>query len=79
MSDQESSAPLPLERLGHTPGLSDLPAHTPGVHKGEQWVRMFGRERGRRKGHGRAARDSTSVNPRARNPIDPKMPQLPPA
>lgn len=69
-----------LGQLHHTPGLCDLPAHSSGVRKGEQWVRQFGRERGRNQKPGsRTSRDSTSVNPRARSPIDPKMPQLPPA
>jgi hypothetical protein len=27
----------------------------------------------------RTARDSTSINPKAREPIDPRMPHLPPA
>jgi hypothetical protein len=58
----------------------DLPAHTPGTPKGEEMVRRHGREPGRGdpKAH-RTARDSTSINPDAHGPIDPRMPQLPPA
>ena len=57
----------------------DLPAHTPGTPKGEEFVQREGREPGR--GHapvGRTARDATSINPEARDPIDPRMPHLPP-
>jgi hypothetical protein len=58
----------------------DLPAHTPGTPKGEERVLRKGREPGRedRKIH-RTARDATSINPAARAPIDPRMPQMPPA
>jgi hypothetical protein len=58
----------------------DLPAHTPGTPKGEERVQHKGREAGRRHGKfGRTARDSTSINPSAHDPIDPRMPHLPPA
>jgi hypothetical protein len=58
----------------------DLPAHTPGTPKGEERVRNKGREPGRENAKlGRTARDSTSVNPEAHDPIDPRMPHLPPA
>jgi hypothetical protein len=57
----------------------DLPAHTPGTPKGEERVRRVGREPGREDTKdGRSARDSTSINPEARRPIDPRMPNLPP-
>ncbi len=57
----------------------DLPAHTQGVPKGEELVLREGREPGRhtRPPH-RTARDATSINPEARRPIDPRMPQMPP-
>jgi hypothetical protein len=64
-----------------TPGLSDLPTHVPGTNKGEEMVYNYGREPGRsgKKGPGyRSARDSTSLNPEARDPIDPRMPNIPP-
>ncbi|HEY2154980.1 MAG TPA: hypothetical protein VGH33_05080 [Isosphaeraceae bacterium] len=54
-----------------------LPAHTPGTPRGEELVRIAGREPGREKGR-RTARDATSVNPEAREPIDPRMPEMPP-
>ena len=55
-------------------------SHTPGTPKGEERVIHEGREPGRQtKGPNRTARDSTSINPEARGPIDPRMPQMPPA
>lgn len=65
----------------HTPGVSDLPTHVPGTNKGEEMVLTHGREPGRasatRPGY-RSARDSTSLNPEKRDPIDPRMPSIPP-
>ena len=62
----------------HYESKSELPAHTPGTPKGEELVRRKGREAGR---HARAphrtARDSTSVA--STEPIDPRMPHMPPA
>ncbi len=58
----------------------DLPSHTPGTPRGEERVREKGREPGREHPRfGRTARDSTSINAKARGPIDPAMPQMPPA
>jgi hypothetical protein len=58
----------------------DLPAHTPGTPKGEERVQREGLEPGRHsQGPHRSARDSTSINAQAREPIDPRMPELPPA
>jgi len=38
-----------------------------------------GREPGREdRRAGRTARDATSINPQRRQPIDPRMPQMPP-
>lgn len=58
----------------------DTPSHTPGTAKGEERIAHHGREPGRdsRKG-GRTARDATSIQPEQREPIDPRMPHLPPA
>jgi hypothetical protein len=55
--------------------------HVPGTSKGEELVIRAGREPGREEDRRdyRSARDSTSINPRERNPIDPRMPNLPPA
>lgn len=56
---------------------SDVSAHTPGTHRGEDWVKDEV-EPGR-KGQTATARSSTSINPEAAGPIDPRMPNLPPA
>jgi hypothetical protein len=57
----------------------DISSHTPGTPKGEERVRAAGREPGREDlMHGRGARDATSIDPAAREPIDPRMPHLPP-
>ena len=59
---------------------AQLPAHTPGTPRGEELVRRHGREPGRERTNlGRTARDATSVNAAAREPIDRRMPHLPPA
>jgi hypothetical protein len=59
---------------------AELPAHTPGTPRGEELVRRYGREAGRQHPNlGRTARDATSINADARDPIDPRMPHLPPA
>jgi hypothetical protein len=58
---------------------AELPAHAPGTPKGEERVAREGREPGRKNDRlGRTARDSTSINAEAREPIDPRMPHLPP-
>jgi hypothetical protein len=56
------------------------PVHVPGTTRGEELAINKGREPGRRIGRKsyRSARDSTSVNPDQRNPIDPDMPNIPP-
>ena len=57
------------------------PVHIPGTNKGEELVRKLGREPGRAdspRGY-RSARDSTGLNADNRGPIDPRMPQMPPA
>jgi len=57
----------------------DAPSHTPGTAKGEERVQVYGREAGRNDdAPNRTARDSTSINARDREPIDPRMPQMPP-
>jgi hypothetical protein len=58
----------------------DLTSHTPGTPRGEERVQHKGREPGREnRRFGRTARDSTSINPKAHEPIDPAMPHMPPA
>lgn len=55
----------------------DAPAHTPGTHRGEEWARNQ-REPGR-ESETATARSSTGINAKNRDPIDPRMPHLPPA
>jgi hypothetical protein len=58
------------------------PVHVPGTNKGEEMVQRLGREPGRaEKGKNgyRSARDSTSINANAADPIDPRMRCMPPA
>ena len=57
---------------------SRMPSHTPGTTRGEEAVRKEGVEPGRETGT-RTARDATSINAKARDPIDPRMPHMPPA
>jgi hypothetical protein len=56
---------------------SSSPSHTPGTTRGEEAVEREGIEPGRRTGT-RTARDATSINAKARDPIDPRMPHMPP-
>jgi len=56
----------------------DICTHIPGTNKGEEWILKGKREPGRENSV-RTARDATSVNPKHREPIDPRMPQMPPA
>ena len=49
------------------------PAHQAGVRKGEEVSRNG------RNGNGRTSRDATSINSNKRAPIDPSMPEMPPA
>jgi hypothetical protein len=55
----------------------DSPSHQPGVHKGEEWSRKDV-EPGRAKSDP-GARNSTGINADKRRPIDPRMPNYPPA
>ncbi len=55
----------------------DITAHTPGTKRAEEWTYEGKKEPGR-EGQGRTARDATSVDPKSREPIDPRMPNLPP-
>lgn len=64
--------------MGHHTSKSTLPTHTPGTSRGEEMRSKKGPEPGR-EGKTRSARDSTSINPKSRAPIDPRMPHLPPA
>lgn len=63
--------------MAHQDTTPDKPSHTPGTHKGEEWVQSKA-EPGRA-GKTVTARSSTSINASKRNPIDPRMPHFPPA
>ncbi len=56
----------------------DISSHTPGTYKGEETKAREGPEPGREHGK-RTARDATSIRAGDREPIDPRMPNLPPA
>jgi hypothetical protein len=58
----------------------DLTAHTPGTPKGEERRQRQGPEPGREDPKvGRTARDAIGINARARKPIDPRLPEMPPS
>lgn len=57
---------------------STISSHTEGTNRGEEVVFHKGPEPGRETGT-RTARDSTSINPQACEPIDRRMPHMPPA
>jgi hypothetical protein len=66
--------------MANQPPRPDICSHTPGTPRGEERVRRHGREPGRQnKKTSRTARDATSINAEGREPIDPRMPHLPPA
>lgn len=56
----------------------DIDSHMQGTKRGEEWAYKGDKEPGR-EGQGRTSRDATSVNPKSRAPIDPRMPNLPPS
>jgi hypothetical protein len=62
--------------MPHT-AKSQVSSHTEGTSRGEEVVQKKGPEPGRETGT-RTARDSTSINAEARNPIDSRMPHMPP-
>jgi len=55
-----------------------IPSHSRGTKRGEEGVKVGGKEPGREKSIP-TARSATSINPRSRDPIDKKMPHLQPA
>ena len=52
---------------------AELPSHTPGTTKGEDRAKPVQQRRTR------MASDATGINPQDAGPIDPRMPQMPPA
>lgn len=65
-------------RVGPPDTRPDAPAHTPGVRMGNE-PGAFEREPGHTPDGRATARRSTGVNPASAEPIDPQMPNLPPA
>lgn len=65
---------MPIPYRGLKSGKS---THTAGTTRGEETVFKKGPEPGRERGT-RTARDATSINPKARDRIDPRMPHMPP-
>jgi hypothetical protein len=65
-------------RVGKPDVAPDAPSHVPGIKQGNAKGNYS-----KQKGHlpdGRATADrSTGINPRNEDPIDPRMPNLPPA
>jgi hypothetical protein len=73
--DNQVNNPTEQEDTG-----SDRASHDWGTNKGEETVSKHGKEPGREdEENPRTARDSTSVNQDAEEPIDPAMPNMPPA
>jgi hypothetical protein len=74
-------------RVGKPDTTPDAPAHTPGVSQGNEpggiendpGLYETGETEAGRPTAKSTARKSTSINPEARNPIDPNSPSLPPA
>jgi hypothetical protein len=74
-------------KVGKPDTTPDAPSHTPGIRQGNEPGGIEndpGLEETGETGTGRptarsTARKSTSINPEARNPIDPNSPNLPPA
>jgi hypothetical protein len=56
----------------------DTPSHTPGVREGNA-VGSYEKEEGHLPDGRSTAARSTGINPKARDPIDPRMPSLSPA
>ncbi|HVP64072.1 MAG TPA: hypothetical protein VMT82_04190 [candidate division Zixibacteria bacterium] len=56
----------------------DIDYHTNGTKRGEEWS-YEGRHAPGMEGDSRTARDATGINADKRKPIDPRMPDLPPA
>jgi hypothetical protein len=56
---------------------ADMPAHTPGVKSGNT-TGNYERQSGHLADGRRTAEASTGINPGAREPIDPRMPNLQP-
>lgn len=68
-------------RVGQPDTAQDAPTHVRGVHEGNAEGNLE-KEKGiiqRGRGARATAERSTGINAEARNPIDPRMPNLPPS
>ena len=65
-------------KTGDSDVKADLPAHTRGIKQGNS-TGNYEKQVGHKPDGRRTARASTGVNPDAQGPIDPSMPNLPPA
>ena len=61
---------------GRSPA-ADISAHTPGIRQGNARGN-YGKQPGHRPDGTSTAERSTGINPKAREPIDPRMPNLSP-
>jgi hypothetical protein len=65
-------------KMGHRDVRPDLPSHVPGVKAGNS-TGNYERQPGHRPDGTADARRSTGISPPRRDPIDLRMPNLPPA
>jgi hypothetical protein len=65
-------------KLGRQDVAIDAPAHTPGIMQGNS-KGNYEKQVGLCPGGTSTAARSTGIDPDRRNPIDPRMPNLPPA
>jgi hypothetical protein len=65
-------------RIGGADVAPDAPSHVKGIKQGNA-TGNYERQAGHEPDGRRTAEASTGVNSKARNPIDPRMPNLPPA
>jgi len=64
-------------KLGRRQTPTDKPTHTPGIPQGNA-TGNYARQAGWTPDGKQRAESATGVNAKARNPIDPRMPNLPP-
>lgn len=65
-------------RTGKPQGKPDQPVHVKGIKQGNS-TGNYEKQSGHTADGRSTAERSTGINPKSRNPIDPSMPNLPPA
>jgi hypothetical protein len=75
---EPTTGSLPAVRVGRPHVHPAASAHTPGVRQGNE-KGAYRKQKGNHPDGTMDAQRSTGINPHARNPIDPRMPSLPPA